>query len=90
MATIGGRRPVSCSANAANVSGSLAVYVSFGQAIGYVMPSMGTGYQLLDLNGAGAQRADLKTGDPKKYPNGYGPQRDQVRVLNYARCVRDI
>ena len=71
------------------VSGSLAVYVAFGQALGYVMPAMGTGYKLLDTNGAGAQRADLKTGDPKNYPKGYGPQKDQVRILNYVRCVRD-
>ena len=71
------------------VSGSLAVYIAFGQAMGHVMPPMGTGYQLLDVHGAGAQRSDPKTGDPKKYPKGHGPQRDQVRILNYARCVRD-
>ena len=71
------------------VTGSMAAYVAFGQAMGYVMPPMGTGYQLLDTNGAGAQRADPKAGDPKKHPKGYGAQRDMVRILNYVRCVRD-
>ena len=71
------------------VSGSLAVYIAFGQAKGHVMPPMGTGYQLLDVHGAGAQRSDPKTGDPKKYPKGHGPQGDQVRILNHVRCVRD-
>ena len=74
--------------NGASTSGALAVYVAFGCAMGHVMPPMGTGYQLLDVHGAGAQRSDPKTGDAKKYPKG-NSQGDQVRILNHVRCVRD-
>lgn len=44
----------------------------------------------LDVHGAGAQRSDPKAGDPATFPAGSGgPQGDDVRILNYARCVRD-
>ncbi len=67
--------------------GSHAVYVTFGQAFGYMgPPGMG---QWLNVHGAGAQRSDPKSGDPANYPYGFGPQGDQIRIYNYIRCVRD-
>lgn len=41
-----------------------------------------------DVHGAGAQRSDPKTGDPNEFIHGLGGQKDQVRIYNYARCVR--
>ena len=41
----------------------------------------------MDVHGAGAQRAEMKSGDPSIYSTGHGPQGDAVRVYNYARCV---
>ena len=43
----------------------------------------------IDTHGAGAQRADPKTGDPADYPEFGGAQDDDVRIYNYSRCVRD-
>jgi hypothetical protein len=63
--------------------GSAAVYVAFGDALGYMMNSW------IDVHGAGAQRSDPKIGDPANYPHGRGPQGDAVRVNNFIRCVRD-
>lgn len=42
----------------------------------------------VDTHGAGAQRADPKAGDPADYPGFGGAQDDDVRIDNYARCVR--
>jgi hypothetical protein len=66
-------------------SGDQAVYVAFGRAFG--LPN-GT---LTDVHGAGAQRSDPKSGDPANYASGRGTQGqdDQVRIYNYARCVRN-
>jgi hypothetical protein len=67
--------------------GSAAVYVCFGRAFGYMGPE---GRKTkLDVHGAGAQRSDPKAGDPGQWPTGRGPQGDEIRILNYARCVRD-
>ena len=41
----------------------------------------------VDVHGAGAQRSDPKTGNPNNW-GSMGGQRDQVRIRNYARCVR--
>jgi hypothetical protein len=60
---------------------SSANYVAFGRALGYM-----NGHWT-DVHGAGAQRAEDKTGDPSRYPTGHGPQGDAVRIYNYARCV---
>lgn len=57
------------------------VYVTFGRALGYMSG------RWMDVHGAGAQRAEDKSGDPSQYPNGHGPQGDAVRIFNYARCV---
>lgn len=58
-----------------------AIYVCFGKC---------TSVDGVDVHGAGAQRSDPKTGDPARFSAGLGGQRDQVRVLNYARCVRSV
>jgi hypothetical protein len=49
-----------------------------------------TGKFTMDAHGAGAQRSDPRAGDPADYPRGLGPQRDQIRIYNYVRCVRDV
>jgi hypothetical protein len=64
--------------------GGVAVYVAFGEALGYM------GSSWIDVHGAGAQRSDPKSGDPADYPYGSGPQGDAIRIYNYVRCVRDI
>ncbi|MBM4424910.1 MAG: DUF1566 domain-containing protein [Chloroflexi bacterium] len=72
-----------------NGSGSFAVYVAFGEALGFMETPPNSGNtQLLDVHGAGAQRSDPKSGDPAQWSEGHGPQGDVVRVYNYARCVR--
>ena len=69
-----------------------ALYVCFGQAFG-VFSDRRTGEKnLVDVHGAGAQRSDPKKGNPnsRKWVDGHGPQNDQIRIYNYARCVRDV
>lgn len=56
----------------------MASYVCFGKCIAVD----GT-----DTHGAGAQRSDPKEGDPSRWTS-LGGQADQVRIYNYARCVR--
>lgn len=66
-----------------------AVYVCFGEALGFMEMPPGSGnYVLLDVHGAGAQRSDPKQGDPNNYPHGFGPQGDVIRIYNYVRLVR--
>lgn len=73
-----------------DISGTAAVYVAFGRALGYMEVPMGSGrYRLLDVHGAGAQRSDPKNGDPADYPRGRGPQGDVIRINNFVRPVRD-
>ena len=73
------------------VNGKYAVYVSFGEALGWMeMPPNSGNFQLLDVHGAGAQRSDPKSGDPGDWPYGHGPQGDVIRIYNYVRPVRDI
>ncbi len=62
------------------MSGS-GVYINFGRSTGYMNGAW------MDVHGAGAQRADQKSGDPSNYSMGHGPQGDAVRIYNYARCV---
>jgi hypothetical protein len=64
-------------------AGSQAVYLAFGQAFGVQNGS------LVNVHGAGAQRSDPKSGDPADWSGGHGPQDDQIRIYNYARCVRN-
>jgi len=64
-------------------------YVAFGRGLGYMeVPPNSGNYVLMDVHGAGAQRGDPKSGDPANWPHGNGPQGDQVRIYNFARCVR--
>ena len=66
-----------------------AVYVAFGEALGWMeQPPMSGNYVLLDVHGAGAQRSDPKSGSASDYPYGHGPQGDVVRINNYVRSVR--
>jgi hypothetical protein len=66
-----------------------AAYFAFGRALGWMELPPGSGtHRLLDVHGAGSQRADPKDGDPTAYPRGFGPQGDDVRILNFVRCVR--
>lgn len=63
--------------------GGAAVYVAFGRAFGYPR-----GAEKTDVHGAGAQRSDPKKGDPADFSGGRGPQRDEIRIRNFARAVR--
>lgn len=68
---------------------SQAVYVAFGRALGWLEMPPGSGdRRLVDVHGAGAQRSDPKDGDPTRFAQGRGPQGDEVRIFNFARCVR--
>ncbi|MDP6636912.1 MAG: DUF1566 domain-containing protein [Phycisphaerae bacterium] len=42
----------------------------------------------MNAHGAGAVRSDPKSGDPKQWSDGHGPQGDEIRIYNYVRCVR--
>lgn len=64
-------------------AGSSAVYVAFGEALGIM------NNQTMDVHGAGAQRSDPKSGDPRDYEGGFGPQGDVRRIYNYVRLVRE-
>ncbi len=66
-----------------------AVYLSFGQAWGWMeIPPNSGNYVLQNVHGAGAQRSDPKAGDPSNWPHGHGPQGDVIRIYNFVRCVR--
>jgi len=56
----------------------MAAYVCFGKC---------TSVDGVDTHGAGAQRADPKTGNPASY-GPLGGQKDAVRIYNYVRCVK--
>ena len=71
--------------------GGAAAYIAFGRAMGYrTFP--GGSHQYLNVHGAGAQRSDPKSGDPKspRWASGMGPQGDEIRILNFARAVRNL
>ncbi len=72
-------------------SGSSAVYICFGRAMGYMNSTW------MDVHGAGAQRSDNKQADFSRYTyvaDGYyfaqSPQGDATRIYNYVRLVRDL
>ena len=71
-------------------SADAAVYVAFGRALGFMSPpgAWNAPKQLMDVHGAGAQRSDLKSGNPATLPQGRGPQGDVMRIYNLVRCVR--
>lgn len=66
--------------------GAAAVYIAFGRAMGTMRG------RTMNVHGAGAQRSDPKSGDPKdpRWARGMGPQGDEIRILNYARAVRSL
>lgn len=70
-----------------NPKGNYAVYVTFGEALGF-MSFGNSDPTLMDVHGAGAQRSDPKTGSAADFPTGHGPQGDVVRIDNMVRCVR--
>jgi len=70
-------------ANWSNDAGKWAVYLCFGEALGYMNGSW------VDVHGAGSQRSDPKYDDGTDYSTGHGPQGDAVRIYSYVRCVRD-
>ena len=65
-----------------NGMGGGAVYVAFGRSLGYINGSW------RDVHGAGSQRSDPKSGNPKSYPRGHGPRGDAIRIYNFVRLVR--
>ena len=69
--------------------GELAVYFAFGPALGRMQVPPGSGaWRWVDAHGAGAQRSDPKTAEPGAWPQGFGPQGDDIRGHNHVRCVR--
>ncbi|MFW5501148.1 MULTISPECIES: DUF1566 domain-containing protein [unclassified Maridesulfovibrio] len=66
---------------------SHASYVAFGRALGYFAPPRNNNKKWMDVHGAGAQRSDPKSGTPNAFPTGRGPQGDDIRIYNFARCV---
>lgn len=70
--------------------GDAAVYVCFGEALGFMKQPRQEKAVLTDVHGAGAQRSDPKTGNPKDFPQGRGPQGDVIRINNFVRLVRNI
>jgi len=61
-----------------------AYYVCFGRAFS----AREWNGKKMNAHGAGAVRSDPKVGDPADWSRGLGPQNDQIRILNYVRCVR--
>jgi len=59
---------------------------SIGQAT-YICFGKCTSVHGVDVHGAGAGRSDPKKGDPRRY-RSQGGQEDEIRIENYARCVR--
>lgn len=71
--------------------GELAVYAAIGPALGFMELPLGSGQRSwVDAHGAGAMRSDPKDIGVAKFPNGFGPQQDDVRGHNLSLCVRDI
>ena len=55
-----------------------------------IAKSVAVDFRGMDTHGSGATRGDFKSGNPSNYPRGLGPQRDEVRIKNYVRCVRKL
>ncbi len=67
-----------------HVENQFAYYVCFGQAFS----ARRRGGKQINAHGAGAVRSDPKQGDASNWPDGLGPQADEIRILNHVRCVR--
>ena len=77
--------------SSSTATGTSATYFCFGRGMGYFQ---GLGWT--DIHGAGCQRSDPKpnsfvgyTQNGNGYYNANAPQGDAVRILNYARLVRN-
>lgn len=46
------------------------------------------GDEVMDVHGAGSQRGDFRDGERIEFPYLRGPQGDEMRTYNMARCVR--
>ena len=64
------------------------MYIAFGRGLGFMQVGRTGSRRLMDVHGAGAQRCDMKSGNPSEFPQGRGPQGDVIRIYNYVRCVR--
>jgi ribonuclease BN (tRNA processing enzyme) len=73
-----------CWSSTTHIENQFAYYVCFGQSFSALKRR---GKQI-NAHGAGAVRSDPKEGDPRRWPNGLGPQSDEIRIFNYVRCVR--
>jgi hypothetical protein len=67
-----------------HIENGFGYYVCFGQAFSAWIRQG----KKMNAHGAGAVRSDPKTGNPSQWPNGLGPQGDEIRIYNYVRCVR--
>ena len=71
-------------------AGELAVYAAIGPAMGFMeIPPRSGQRRWVDVHGAGAMRSDPKTAIPGAFPNGFGPQGDEIRGHNHVLCMRD-
>ena len=73
-----------CWSSTTHIENHFAYYVCFGQSFS---ARERRGKQI-NAHGAGAVRSDPKEGDPSRWPDGLGPQSDEIRIFNYVRCVR--
>ncbi len=73
-----------CWSSTTHIENQGAYYVCFGQSFS----ARHRDGKQINAHGAGAVRSDPKTGDPSRWSEGRGPQADEVRILNYVRCVR--
>lgn len=67
-----------------------AVYICFGEALGWFRGPQGGEPRLLDVHGAGAQRCEWKIDYSADAPQGFGPQGDVVRGRHLVRLVRRL
>ncbi|MHC4597951.1 MAG: Lcl domain-containing protein [Planctomycetota bacterium] len=67
-----------------HIENQFAYYVCFGRAFSAWV----RGGEKMNAHGAGAVRSDPKSGDPSRWKEGHGPQGDEIRILNFVRCVR--
>ena len=67
-----------------HIENQFGYYVCFGQSFSTRMKNG----KKINAHGSGAVRSDPKTGSAKNWPNGLGPQADEIRITNYVRCVR--
>jgi hypothetical protein len=72
-----------------HVGSTRAVYLTFGEALGWMQNPQTSEWVIYDVHGAGSQKSDPKTGDVSNYPHGLGPQGDVIKIENHVRCVRN-